>query len=45
MNFWDKLTMYVDALGVQNCGVAWDLARVPLKDEDHSDLVNRLVSG
>ncbi len=43
MTFWDKLGMYLDAVGVSDAGTAWDLAGVPMSDNDHRDFALTLV--
>ena len=45
LNFWDRLSMYLDAVGVESGKFAWDLARLPLEDADHRDLAVTLVKG
>jgi hypothetical protein len=45
MSFWDKLSMYLDAVGVSEAGTAWDLAGAPMPDNDHRDFAMILVRG
>ncbi len=45
MSFWDKLSMYLDAVGVSEAGTAWDLAGAPMPDSDHRDFAMTLVRG
>ena len=45
MTFWDKLGMYVDAVGLENAGVAWDLSLAPMSDVDHRDFATILIAG
>jgi hypothetical protein len=45
MSFWDKLSMYLDAVGVAEAGTAWDLAGAPMSDNDHRDFATILVRG
>jgi hypothetical protein len=45
MTFWDKLGMYVDAVGLENAGVAWDLSLAPMSDVDHRDFATALIAG
>jgi hypothetical protein len=45
MTFWDKLGMYIDAIGVENAGTAWDLSSAPMPDDDHVHLASMLIGG
>jgi len=45
MSFWDKLNMYMEAIGVHEAGTAWDLASAPLGDADHKDFALMLLEG
>lgn len=35
MQFWDRLALYVEAVGLDNAAVAWDLAHADMPDDDH----------
>lgn len=35
VQFWDRLALYVESVGVENAGVAWDLAHADMSDDDH----------
>lgn len=45
MSFYDRLSMYLDAVGVSEAGTAWDLAGAPMSDQDHRDFAMILVGG
>lgn len=45
MSFWDRLGMYLDAVGIGEAGTAWDLAGAPMPDQDHRDFAMLLVGG
>lgn len=45
MSFWDRLSMYLDAVGIGEAGTAWDLAGAPMPDQDHRDFAMLLVGG
>jgi len=45
MTFWDRLSMYLDAVGVQDCGTAWDLAGAPMDDASHREFAYLLAGG
>ena len=45
MSFWNRLSMYLDAVGVGEAGTAWDLAGVSMSDQDHRDFAMLLVGG
>ena len=37
MQFWDRLALYVEAVGLDNAAVAWDLAHTDMADDDHME--------
>jgi hypothetical protein len=45
MTFWDRLSMYIDAIGVENSGTAWDLSSAALSDNEHRGLASLLIGG
>jgi len=45
LDFFGRLGMYVDAVGVESAKFAWDLASLPLGDTDHRELAYMLVKG
>ena len=45
MTFWDTLSMYIDAIGVESAGTAWDLSHAALSDDQHRDFAALLIGG
>jgi hypothetical protein len=45
MDFFDRLSLYVKAVGVEYVHVAWDLASVGMDNEDHFELASTLAGG
>ncbi len=44
LTFWDKVSMYIDAFGLDNSSLAWDLANAPMTDRQHRDFAVTMVS-
>jgi hypothetical protein len=40
MDFFDRLALHTEAVGVENVAVAWDLANTPLSDEQHFEVAS-----
>jgi hypothetical protein len=45
MEFFDRLSLYVKAVGVEHVHVAWDFASAGLDDEQHFELASMLAGG
>ena len=42
MDFFDRLALYTEAVGVDNVAVAWDFASSAMSDEQHFGLASSL---